>query len=240
MSFFRRVKESRWNWFLKGLPSLARAQALFQVRPATMTTPVRCRTLWDQCLDLFQRRVPGALVECGVWRGGSAGVMALAARHAGERRALHLFDSFEGLPEPKEIDEAAARDYSGGRSSGELTPIARCIAGREEVERFMFGRLNADRALVHFHVGWFQNTVPADVPQIGDIALLRLDGDWYESTQVCLEHLYPKLARGGIVVLDDYFNWAGCRKATDEYRAQHGITSELIRIDVDSGYWIKE
>lgn len=240
MSFFKRLQESRWSWFLQGLPSPARARALFQVRPATMTTAVRCRTLWDQCHDLFRRRVPGVLLECGVWRGGSAGVMALAARHAGEPRALHLFDSFEGLPEPQEIDEAAAHDYSGGRSSGELTPIDRCKAGREEVESFLFGRLSVERPLVHFHVGWFQNTVPAAAPQIESIALLRLDGDWYESTQVCLEHLYPKLSPGGLVILDDYFAWAGCRKATDEYRARHGITSELVRIDVNAGCWVKE
>ena len=240
MSFVTRLKESRWNWFLQGLPSPARARALFQVRSATMTTPARCRALWDQCHDVFRRRVPGVLVECGVWRGGSAGVMALAARHAGEPRMLHLFDSFEGLPEPQAIDEAAAHDYSGGRSSGELTPINRCEAGREEVESFLFGRLGLERARVQFHPGWFQNTVPLAAPQISSIALLRLDGDWYESTQVCLEHLYPKLAPGGLVILDDYFAWAGCRKATDEYRQRQGITRELIRIDATAGCWIKE
>ncbi len=205
-----------------------------------MTTPKRYRDLWDQCHDLFQRRVPGALVECGVWRGGSAGLMALAARHAGEPRALHLFDSFEGLPEPQAIDEAAAHEYSGGRSSGELTPIARCQAGRAEVEAFLLGQLGLEPARVHFHVGWFQNTVPVAAPQIASIALLQLDGDWYESTQVCLEHLYPKLAPGGLVILDDYFGWAGCRKATDEYRQHHGITQELIQIDAAAGFWIKQ
>jgi O-methyltransferase len=239
MSFVKRLQDSRWSWFAQGLPSPARAHALFRVRRATMTTPVRCRALWDQCHDLFRRRVPGALVECGVWRGGSAGVMALAARHGGERRVLHLFDSFEGLPEPQLIDEAAAHDYSGGRSSGELRSIDRCKAGREEVERFLFGQLALDRAHVHFHQGWFQNTVPVDAAHIGPIALLRLDGDWYESTQVCLDHLYPLLSPGGIVILDDYFAWAGCRKATDEYRARHGITTKLARIDVDAGCWIK-
>src|SRR6266540_6311202 len=102
MNFFQRAVTSRWAWLLQGLPVPARASALFRVRRATMTRPGRCRLLWDQCMDVFQRNVAGDLVECGVWRGGSSGLMGLAAQHAGEKRQLHLFDSFEGLPEPQE------------------------------------------------------------------------------------------------------------------------------------------
>lgn len=230
---------SRWAWFLQGLPAPARAAALFRVKRYTMTQPRRCKLLWNQCMDVFRRGVPGSLVECGVWRGGSSGVMALAARHAGETRELHLFDSFEGLPEPQEVDEQAAADYSSGRASGKLSSIGRCKAELDEVEGFLFGQLQLDRKQVHFHVGWFQNTVPIDAATLGPIALLRLDGDWYESTKVCLEHLYPRLTPGGVLVLDDYFAWAGCRKATDEYRAQHGITEPIIAIDQDAAYWVK-
>jgi len=239
MNPLRRAIGSRWGWFLHGLPSVPRAAALFRVRRATMTMSGRCRSLWDQCQEVFRHHVPGSLVECGVWRGGSAAVMALAARSAGQDRALHLFDSFEGLPEPTEIDEAKAIDYSGGRAGGKLSSIDRCKAGLEEVRGFLFGQLGLDPARVHFHVGWFQDTLPADAPTLGPIALLRLDGDWYESTAVCLEHLYPLLSPGGIIVLDDYFAWAGCKKATDEYRAKHGITAPLRQIDREAVFWVK-
>jgi O-methyltransferase len=240
MTLAQRVFCSRWGWFLQGLPSLARARALFRVRRATMTSARRCRLLWDQCNEIFRRGVPGSFVECGVWRGGSSAVMALAARRVGQNRQLHLFDSFEGLPEPQKIDEAGAAEYSGGRSSGSLQSIDRCKAELAEVEAFLFGDLRLNREAVHFHVGWFQHTVAAAGDALGDVAVLRLDGDWYESTKVCLEHLYPKLSRGGVLILDDYFAWVGCKKATDEYRASHNITTPITRIDVDAAYWVKE
>jgi len=227
-------------WFLKGLPDLARASALFRIKRYTMTQPGRCRQLWDQCQQVQERHVPGCFVECGVWRGGSAGLMGLAIRHAGQNRALHLFDSFEGLPEPGEIDGQNAADYSGGKASGKLASIGKCQAGLEEVEDFLFGQLHLPKAQVHMHVGWFQQTIPVAARQLETIALLRLDGDWYESTKICLEHLYPKIAAGGIIVLDDYHMWAGCKIATDEYRQRQGITSPMQRIDGEAACWIKE
>ena len=93
--------------------------------------------------------------------------------------------------------------------------------------------------LAHFHVGWFQNTVPVDAGKLGPIALLRLDGDWYDSTKVCLEHLYPLLSRGGIVIMDDYWAWEGCLKATDEYREKTTSILYPYKIDGDAGFWIK-
>lgn len=213
---------------------------MFRIRQATMTSPARCRLLWGQCLQTFDRGVPGAIVECGVWRGGSSALMALAARRAGVARMFHLFDSFEGLPEPSENDDAASIDYSGGKSSGRLVSIGECVAELPWVKRFLFEELQLDPAQFQFHVGWFQDTVPVSAPAIGPIALLRLDGDWYESTKVCLEHLYPLLSPGGIVILDDYFAWQGCRKATDEYREAYAIRSPIIQIDAAAGYWIKD
>jgi len=97
-----KVAESRWMWFLKGLPVLPRAAAMFRAKRYTMTTPVRCRRLWDSCKQLLDQNVPGSFVECGVWKGGSSAIMALAIKNSGQERHLHLFDSFEGLPEPTE------------------------------------------------------------------------------------------------------------------------------------------
>ena len=235
-----RLQVKSWQWAFQGLPSPRRARALFTAAPFTMTQPRRGRVLWDLCRDALRREVPGCFVECGVWKGGSAAIMGLALRAAGESRALHLFDSFEGLPEPSEKDGAAAIAYSGGKSSGALTAIKACEANVDEVRRMLTNRARLPESQLHFHVGWFQNTVPAAEPALGRIAVLRLDGDWYDSTRVCLEHLYPLLAPGGVLILDDYFCWEGCRKATDEYRAAHGLTVPIIQVDMDSGYWRKE
>ena len=239
MNLFDKFATSRWVWALKGLPSLNRAVALFKVRRFTMTTPERCRNLWDLCLEMLARQVPGSFVECGVWKGGSAAIMGLAMRHARQTRPLHLFDSFEGLPEPGDKDGDMAVAYSGGRAAGALDSIHQCEAALEEVRQLLHQRLQFPENQIQYHVGWFQNTVPLDAIQLGSIAVLRLDGDWYESTRVCLEHLYPLLSSGGVLILDDYYCWEGCRKAADEYRSRHGITSSIIRVDADCGYWRK-
>ncbi|MDQ6632182.1 MAG: TylF/MycF family methyltransferase [Verrucomicrobiota bacterium] len=240
MNFIQKFTGSRWNWFLKGLPSLPRSHALFRAKRYTLTSSTRCQKLWDQCDQIFQSNVPGDLVECGVWRGGSAVIMALAARHFKQQRRIHLFDSFEGLPEPTAADEKAAKDYSEGKASGSLTSIGKCSVGLEEVKDLLLNKLQFDKSFIHFHVGWFQNTIPADAEKMGPIALLRLDGDWYESTRICLEYLYPKISPGGLVILDDYHFWVGCKKATNEYREQHGITAPIQEIDGDAIYWMKD
>jgi len=107
------------------------------------------------------------------------------------------------------------------------------------VRHLILDKIKMRRELVHFHVGWFQNTIPVDAGQLGSIALLRLDGDWYASTKICLEHLYPLLSPGGIIILEDYYFWEGCRKATVEYRKQNKITSPIQRIDADAGFWVR-
>lgn len=189
---------------------------------------------------LVRQQVPGAFVECGVWRGGSAGVMGLALKSMSDNRQLHLFDSFEGLPEPGPDDGNAAKDYSGGRAEGRLSPISKCDATLEHVQTFLFQQLKLNPSRIQFHIGWFQQTVPTTAPALGPLAMLRLDGDWYESTRICLEHLYPKLSRGGVIILDDYYCWEGCKKATDEYRQAHSITAPIVRVDIDCCYWIKQ
>ena len=235
----KKMTESRWAWFLKGLPVLPRAAAMFRTKRYTMTTPIRCRRLWDSCKQVLDQNVPGCFVECGVWKGGSSAIMALAIKNAGQERHLHLFDSFEGLPEPTEKDGDYAATYSGGRNQGKLATVNHCRAGLDDVRHLIIDEIKMPQELAHFHVGWFQNTIPVDAGQLGPIALLRLDGDWYDSTKICLEHLYPLLSPGGILILDDYFCWEGCRKATDEYRNQNKITCSIHRIDVDAGFWVK-
>jgi O-methyltransferase len=226
-------------WFLKGLPVLPRAAAMFRARRYTMTTPTRCRRLWDSCKQVLDQNVPGCFVECGVWKGGSSAIMALAVQNAGQKRHLHLFDSFEGLPEPAAIDGEEAAAYSGGRNQGKLVTLDQCTAELDGVRHLILDEIKVPPKLAHFHVGWFQNTIPIDARQLGPIALLRLDGDWYESTKICLENLYPLLSSGGIIIMDDYWTWEGCRKATDEYREKHNINFLIQQIDGYAGFWIK-
>lgn len=232
---------ARIRWALRGLPDLALARTFFRISGHTMTRPSRAKVLWKVCRDSLRAGVPGDFVECGVWMGGSAGLMALALRRfeKNTRRKLHLFDSFEGLPEPGKEDGEKAAEYWRTTEGSEHVMIHRCVASADLVRSFLHDRLGIPREQVVFHEGWFEDTLPRLDRDPGSIAVLRLDGDWYDSTRICLEHLYDRLSPGGVILLDDYFCWDGCRRATDEFRALKGITESIIRIDSDSGYWIK-
>jgi O-methyltransferase len=215
-------------------------KAVSVVKRNTMVSFERLATLWLQVQHLDKHEIPGALVECGVWRGGSAGMMALAHLHfrSAPHRELHLFDSWQGLPEPdRELDGAVAAQYSGGASGGTLEPIGQCVAALDEVRQLLEKEVAYPPSLISYHVGWFQETLART--RIDQISLLRLDGDWYESTKVCLEHLYPKVVKGGTIVLDDYGYWAGCRKATDEFIATLPEPVMLHHIDADGRYFTK-
>ncbi len=241
MKIISRLQESRYGWFFHGLPDISRSRAMFAIKRNTMTTPIRCKKLWDLCSDVLRAQVPGDFVECGVWRGGSAGIMAqvLMKYDSSGARNLHLFDSFEGLPEPTEEDGQQAADYSGGVNSGALKSVHQCEAGIEIVRELLLQKLGFPEPRIKFHQGWFQETIPILGEEPKSIAVLRLDGDWYDSTKVCLDHLYDRVPKGGIIILDDYFAWEGCKKATDEFRAHGNINEEIIRVDVDCAYWVK-
>lgn len=234
--------KSRYGWFLKGLPNLSRASAMFAVKRNTMTSVIRCKTLWDSCCDILKNEVPGDFVECGVWRGGSAGIMAQVLRKfdSSRQRKLHLFDSFEGLPEPTEIDGTHAAQYSGGVNSGALKSVHMCEAEIGFVRELLFDKLNFPESRARLYQGWFQDTIPQLGNDPSQIAVLRLDGDWYDSTKICLNHLYDRVPSGGLIILDDYFAWEGCKVATDEFRDARGITDKLIQVDNACAYWTKK
>lgn len=212
------------------------------VNQNTMTSFERLASLWQQVRYVDKYNIPGAFVECGVWKGGSVGMMALAHRRSCAKpwRRLHLFDSFQGLPEPKSaVDGVEAIKYSGNKSDGALKPIDACVGALSDNKLLLEGRISYPEELITYHVGWFENTVPQGSAEIGPIALLRLDGDWYESTKVCLEHLYPKVVKGGVIVIDDYGHWEGCRKAVDEYISKLHEPVMLSHIDYTGRYWIR-
>ncbi|MFQ5923911.1 MAG: TylF/MycF/NovP-related O-methyltransferase, partial [Anaerolineales bacterium] len=175
-----------------------------RVLPFTMVGYPRLANAYEIALKVERAGIQGAFVECGVWKGGAIGIMARVAHEAQSDRAIWLFDSFEGLPEPTEKDGDAAKNYAGGRSSGDLSPIGLCEAAIDDVEKLLFDILEIDKSNVNIVQGWFQDTMPAANPEMGSIAALRVDADWYASTKCVLENLYDLVVPGGYVILDDY------------------------------------
>jgi O-methyltransferase len=208
-------------------------ELLPRVRPFTMTSAERIDALVRSVRHLERHRLPGALVECGVWRGGSMMTAALTLLRLGSTsRELYLFDTFEGMPAP-----TAADAKSGGPPAQEKFEQLRrsdgigsdwCYADLPDVQRNLRSTgYPAER--ISFIPGLVEATVPAEAP--GQIALLRLDTDWYESTRHELAQLYPRLIPGGILLIDDYGSWQGARRAVDEFLAAASSPPLLSRID---------
>lgn len=213
-------------------------EAIAKVVGYTQLSYERLITLYEQVAYLERRRLPGALVECGVWRGGAAAMMAQANLAEGqERRALHLFDSFEGMPEPRQDRDGdeATRLMRGAKLNG--TALNAVVP--EVALDLIVNRIGYPEQFISVHKGWFQDTLPKARSHIGPIALLRIDGDWYESTRVVFEMLYDLVTPGGVIVIDDYGHWEGCRRATDEFLAQHAPDVYLHHIDYTGRYLIK-
>jgi len=182
------------------------------------------------------KRIDGALVECGVAEGGTAAMMALTNREIGMvSRSKWFFDSYEGLPEP------TAEDYEGGKAGHFIRPLPKgaCLGTIEQVSDLMFEKLHLSKNEIHLIKGWFQDTVPSHRERVGPIAVLRLDGDWYESTKLPLENFYDQISPGGFVIIDDYATCFGSRKAVDEFRSERHITSPL-HPDGRGGVWFEK
>ena len=156
-------------------------------------------------------------MECGVWRGG---MIRGLADMLGPDRKYHLFDSFQGLPPAQNIDGQAAIDWQQDTASPAF--YDNCTAD-EAHARKLFEGSNFD---VEFHRGWFEDTVPKYQPE-SQISVLRLDGDWYESTMTCLRGLVPHLAPKALILVDDYYAWDGCARALHDYLSE---TKSTMRI----------
>jgi len=203
---------------------------LYTLRYHTLVDYSRLRKLYQLAGDTLSKFQNGCVVECGVWQGGSAAIFGVQARRFKPDTDFWLFDSFEGLPEPLEID----RTWSGRMpQKGELT------GSRTMVEQLLFSTLLLDQDRYRIIEGWFSDTFPSTVPRIGPIAILNIDCDFYEPVKLCLEELYPKVLPGGLVLLDDYHYFKGCRKATDEFMRDHKIASPLNPADKFGVYFHK-
>lgn len=171
--------------------------------------------------------VDGDLVECGTWRGGMSAAMAWAVpgRHS------VLFDSFEGLPDPKPIDGQRAAHWS--------KEVRGYNNARAEESWAVEAMKRVNQTDVEFVKGWFEDTVPIWAKQQRPIAVLRLDGDWYESTMVCLEHLWPLVTPGGMVIIDDYYAWDGCTLALHDYLSRIKATEKIEQTRHGVAYLVK-
>jgi O-methyltransferase len=211
-----------------------------RVQPYTMTTPERIYALIQAVRYVSSAGIPGSIVECGVWRGGSMMAIALALSAAQRSDTdLYLLDTYEGMSEPSSIDV----DFRGQAASTKLSNSKRKKASEiwaysplEEVKRNM-ARTGYDEARLHFIKGKVEDTLPGEAPE--QIALLRLDTDWYASTRHELVHLYPRLSRGGVLLLDDYGHWTGARLAVDEYLSENNLYLLLNRVDASGRVAVK-
>lgn len=175
--------------------------------------------------------VPGDLVECGVWRGGASILMrAVLTAYGDEKRCVWLCDSFQGVPPP---NPAVYTADEGIR----LDLAAETLGIPESVVRANFERYGLLDERVRFIPGWFKDTL-ADAP-IDRIAVLRLDGDLYESTIQALDALYPRLSPGGFCIIDDYHAIDACSQAVADYREKHQISAEIVEIDGTGVLWRK-
>lgn len=202
------------------------------VQPYTMTSPERIRALCSATRYIEQAGIQGGIVECGVWRGGS--MMAVARTLMGlgiQTRDLYLFDTFEGMSEPGVHDVSASGETAKellDHASRTEEDLVWCYAPLERVKSAMF-LTNYPAGHMHFIPGRVEHTISEAAPD--RIALLRLDTDWYESTRHEMEQLFPRLSRGGVLILDDYGHWQGARRAVDEYFQDHQVQILLHKID---------
>ncbi|HEX2221393.1 MAG TPA: TylF/MycF/NovP-related O-methyltransferase [Candidatus Limnocylindria bacterium] len=194
------------------------------VQPYTMTSPERLFALIEAVRYVARNRIPGAVVECGVWKGGSMMAVAETLKRLGQLETdLYLYDTFRGMTDPGAEDVA----YTGESAADQFRP-SWLAASLAQVEAAL-ATIGYPAARIHLVPGDVEETIPGSAPDV--ISLLRLDTDWYASTRHELVHLYPRLAPGGVLIVDDYGHWEGARRAVDEYVAENRIRLLLNRID---------
>src|SRR5690554_165612 len=210
------------------------------VKNFTMTSPERIKVLLDAVEYVYKNKIPGDFVECGVWKGGSSLAVALKLNEFHDfHRNIWLFDTFEGMSEPTEFDEDLKGRLAKDRLAAEEKESSRIWAysGLEEVKKTM-QESEYPNSKINFIKGKVEETLLSkNIPE--RISILRLDTDWYESTKMELEILFPKVVKGGIVIIDDYGHWKGSKKAVDEYLSKMDRPVFLNRIDYTARLIIK-
>jgi hypothetical protein len=242
------LKRSLTNSLFSAEPDVSRKDSLkfwddflkhYIQAPAVSMLPLARLDNLEHCIrSVAADGVPGDLIETGVWRGGAVIFMRGALKALGEDgRTVWAADSFEGLPEP-DADKypLEAKAWRGAVINKAMN---RLVASLEDV-RANFEAYGLLDGQVRFLVGWFEDTLPT--APVERLAVMRLDGDFYESTRDALTNLYDKLSPGGYCIIDDYGEdgWTYCRKAVDEFRAERGVAEPMIQVDAGCWYWRKD
>lgn len=211
----------------------------------SMTSLERIVAIIDAVRYCVSREIPGAFAECGVWRGGSIMAMIYTLQDLGrDDRDIYLYDTFEGMTEPSEVDtspvDRTAKQWWADVEGTEHRAFPHFFdpdVFSEEIVRGNVMGTGYPAERLHFVRGRVEDTLPGRAPE--RISLLRLDTDWYESTRHELIHLYPRLSQGGVLIVDDYGHWEGCKRAVDEYFAGQADPILLSRIDYTGRIGIK-
>jgi O-methyltransferase len=202
--------------------------------PADAETLIGLRRLdnLQRCVeDVLKQGIEGDLIETGVWRGGASILMAGVLRIYGEsNRLVWVADSFRGVPPPD------PKLYPA--DSGDTLFTFRTLAVSMEEVKANFEKYDLLNDQIRFLVGWFRDTLPS--APMAKLALMRLDGDLYESTILALRCLYPKLSVGGYVIVDDYGVMPGCKLAVEDFRREAGVKEALQQVDGHEIYWRRE
>ena len=195
------------------------------VLPHTLVGLARVQNLCRLAQRIEDEEIPGDVVECGVYNGGTAAILARIATRSRMGRTVWLFDSFQGMPQTTEADGIEAREYVG-----------KVLGSAKQVQELL-QRTGADLRRVHIVPGLFQETFPSTpIPQI---ALLNIDADWYESVKLCFEKFYDSVVSQGFVSIDDYGHWPGCRAAVDEFFQVRGLAYTLHEVDYTARWFQK-
>ena len=218
--FSRNIKQNKYIIFLEKILS----------NGFTMVSRDRLENLYNQCSKFKYTNY--SFVECGVAKGGCLAMMKYVS---GKNNKIFGFDSFEGMPDITKEDlgdynKCDPKFWVGKLNDGGINSIYNT-----------FNKLNINFNNVRLIKGFFEDTITdAIINQLGEIAILRLDNDWYKSTKFCIEKLYNNVIVNGVILIDDYGCFIGCKNAIDEFRLNNNITSPLIKSDNDEYYWIKE
>jgi O-methyltransferase len=212
-----------------------------KVRHNTMTSAERVYCLIEAVKYVEHNNIVGDIVECGVWKGGSMMAVAETLQELNNTsRELYLYDTYEGMSEPSEHDKTYygedAKNLLNTNTNKERN-LVWAYSALETVQKGMEST-NYPADNIKYVQGKVEETIPGTIPE--NIAILRLDTDWYESTYHELVHLYPLLQKGGVLILDDYGHWQGARKAVDEYVTQNKIQILLNRIDETGRIAVKQ
>jgi len=220
--------------YIRGTPlrdylNFERYFLFLKVSPFTMVPYLRLTNVYNLAGVMEKKKIKGAFVECGVWKGGCSAIMAYVARKS--ERKIWLFDSFEGMPEASEKDGPEAKELARNRFGSELKPVGTNVATIADCEEILFNKLHLNKKNIIFRKGWFQDALPKSKFEVGDVAILRIDADWYESTKYCLENLYDNVVPGGCIIIDDYGYYQGCKLAVDEFIKKRKLSVKINKID---------